>query len=217
MAKTKIDLPAQLPEGVTRSIYAGVGVTDRVVEVLREYVADLQKRTLALQKDLQDTVTGLDYQPQALREQATRAISARVGTINVDPQSSRKAVEKRVAALQADAKALPTRLQKILDEQTSTAGDTYDDLVKRGETLVARIMGQQSTQEAAASAKTTVAKAKTTKTQATKAAKSSTATAKKTAKKSPAKSSAKATATAAADTATSAKEAATDAAEKIGD
>jgi hypothetical protein len=215
MAKTKIDLPTQLPESVSRSIYAGVGMTDRLVEVLREYVADMQKRAAAVQKDVQKTVTQLDYQPQALREQATKIISARVETLNA--QARRTAVEERVAALQADAMALPTLLQKLLDEQVATAGDTYDDLVKRGESLVGRIRHQQSTEDAAASARTTVAKAKTTKTQATKAAKKSATTAKKTAKKSPAKSSAKAATTAASNTATSAAQAVTDAAEKIGD
>ena len=217
MAKTKIDLPTQLPESVSRSIYAGVGMTDRVVEVLREYVADMQKRAAAVQKDVQKTVTQLDYQPQALREQATKVLSARVENLNVDAQTRRKAVEERVAALQADALALPTRLQQLIDEQVATAGDTYDDLVKRGESLVGRIRHQQSTQDAAASAKTTVAKAKTTKTQATKTAKKSATAAKKTAKKSPARSSAKATATAASKTAESAAQAVTDAAEKIGD
>jgi hypothetical protein len=215
MAKTKIDLPTQLPESVSRSIYAGVGMTDRLVEVLREYVADMQKRAAAVQKDVQKTVTQLDYQPQALREQATKVISARVETLNA--QARRKAVEERVAALQADALALPIRLQKLLDEQVATAGDSYDELVKRGESLVGRIRHQQSTEDAAASAETTVAKAKTTKTQATKTAKKSATAAKKTAKKSPAKSSAKATTTAASKTATSAAEAVTDAAEKIGD
>jgi heparin binding hemagglutinin HbhA len=210
MAKQRFDLPTQLPESVTRPIYAGVGVTDRVVEVVREYVADMQKRALAVQKDVQKTVSQLDYQPQALREQATKVLS-------VDAQARRKAVEERVAALQTDAKTLPTRLQKLVDEQVATAGGTFDDLVKRGEILVGRIRRQQSTQDAAASANTTVAKAKTTGTQATKAASSASAKAKKTAKKSPARSSAKATRTSASKTASSAAQAVTDAAEKIGD
>jgi hypothetical protein len=220
MAKQRFDLPTQLPESVTRPIFAGVGVTDRVVEVLREYVADMQKRALAVQKDVQKSVSQLDYQPQALREQAGqvgKVVSAHVGTFNVDAQARRKAVEERVAALQADARTLPIRLQKLVDEQVSTAGDTFDEFVKRGETLVARIRRQQSTQDAAASAKTTSAKAKTTKTQASKSASSATAKAKKTAKKSPARSSAKATGTAASKTAASTAKAVTDAAEKIGD
>jgi hypothetical protein len=197
MAKQKRDLPTQLPESVTRPIYAGVGVTDRVVEVVRDYVDAVQKRALAVQKDVQKSVSQID--------------------LNADAAARRKAVEERIAALQADALALPTRLQKLVDEQVATAGDTFDEMVKRGESLVGRIRRQQSTQDAAASAQTTVAKAKTTKTQATKTAKSTTTKAKKTVKKSPAKSSAKATTTAASKTAASAAKAVTDAAEKIGD
>ena len=34
MARTRIDLPTQLPETIQRPLYAGVGVTDRVVELL---------------------------------------------------------------------------------------------------------------------------------------------------------------------------------------
>jgi hypothetical protein len=217
MAKLKLDLPAQLPDGVTRPLYASVGVTDRFVEAVRDYVAELQKRALAVQQDARKTMAGIDYQPQALREQATKVVSAGVGSLNVDANTRRQAVEARVVALQAEAKALPMRLQKLLDGQVATAGDTYDEFVKRGETLVGRIRGQQSTQEAAASAKTTVAKAKTTKTQATKSAKKSAASAKKTAKKSAAPSSAKATVTSAEKTVTDAATAAVEGVEKIGD
>ena len=133
--------------------------------------------------------------------------------LNKDAQARRRVIEQRVAELQSEVQTLPTRLQKLVDAQVATAGDTYADLVKRGESLVGRIRRQQSTQDAEAAAKTTVTKAKTTKTQATKAAKKTTAKARK----SPAKSSAKATTTAAKKTATSATKAVTDAAEKIGD
>jgi heparin binding hemagglutinin HbhA len=206
MARTRLDLPTQLPEGVARPIFAGVGVTDRVVEVVRDYVADVSKRALAVQQDVQRTVSGLDYQPQALRDPA-----GQVG----------KVLSASVESFNADARSLPTRLQKLVDGRVATAGDTYDELVKRGETLVGRIRRQQSTQRATASANTTVVKAKTTRTQATKTAQSSTASAKKsvkkTARKSSARSSAKATGTAASKTASSATKAATDAAQKVGD
>jgi heparin binding hemagglutinin HbhA len=213
----KLDLPAQLPEGVARPLYAGVGVTDRIVEAMREYFSVLQTRAIAVQKDVQKTAAEIDYSPQALREQATKVVTTRVENLNSDAQAGRKAFEKRVAVFQADAKALPTRLQQLFDGQVGTAGDTYDEMVKRGETLVGRILGQQTTQAAAASAKTTVAKAKTTKTQATKTAKKSASSAKKTAKKSAAPSSAKATATAAENTVTEGAKAASEGAEKIGD
>jgi heparin binding hemagglutinin HbhA len=221
MAKARFDISTQLPVAVARPVYAGVGATDRVVEVVRGAVADVQKRALAVQHDVSKTVSGLDYQPQALREQATRAVTTGVDTLGKDAQARRKAAEQRLAALQADAKNLPVFVQKLVDEQVSGAMETYDELVRRGETLVGRIRRQSATQEAGASAQTTTAKAKTTRTQATKTAKKTakktTSTAKKTARKSPAKSSAKATATSAKKTASKTAQATTDAASKVGD
>jgi heparin binding hemagglutinin HbhA len=221
MAKARFDIPTQLPDVVARPVYAGVGATDRVVEVVRGSVADVQKRALAVQQDVSKTVSGLDYQPQALREQATRAVTTSVDALNKDAQARRKVVEQRLAAFQSDARTLPVRLQKLVDEQVAGALETYDGLVRRGETLVGRIRRQPSTQEAGASAQTTTAKAKTTKTQASKTAKKTakktTSTAKRTARKSPAKSSAKATATSARKTASKTARATTEAAGKVGD
>jgi len=220
MAKARFDIPSQLPAGVTRSIYAGVGVTDRVAEVVRDAVADVQKRAVAVQNDVQKTVSGLEYRPQALREQATQVVTSRLDALGKDAQSGRRILEQRVAGLQAEAKDLPTRLQKLVDDQVATAGLTYDELVKRGEVLIGRIRRQPSTTAATSSAKTTTAKAKTTRTQATKTArtaqKSTTRTAKKVAK-SPARSSAKATVTSARTTADNATRAAAEAAQKVGD
>jgi len=217
MAKARFDIPTQLPVAVTRPVYAGVGATDRVVEVVRGAVADVQKRAQAVQHDVQKTVAGLDYQPQALREQATRAVTAGVDTIAKDAQARGKVVEQRLAAFQSDARTLPVRLQKLVDDQVTTAVTTYDELVRRGETLVGRIRRQPATQEATTAAQTTTAKAKTTRTQAAKTAKKTTSTAKKTARKSPAKSSAKATSTSAKKTASKTAKATTDAAKKVGD
>lgn len=217
-------IPTQIPDGVARPLYAGVGVTDRVVEVVRGAVADVQKRAAAVQQ----TVSGLDYQPQALAEQATQAFTTRLDEFGKDAQARRLVIEQRVAELQADAKNLPARLQKRVEEQVALAATTYDELVKRGETLVGRIRRQSSTQAAASSAQTTVAKAKTTRTQAKKTGSTARRTAssqtRKTAQKtaqqarqSPARSSAKATATSAKKTASQAARAVSDAAQKVGD
>lgn len=216
MAKARFDIPTQLPAPVARPLYAGVGATDRVVEVVRGAVADVQQRALALQK----TVSGLEYQPQALREQAGRAVVTGIDVIGKDAQARRVALESRVADLRSDARELPVRLQKLVDEQVATAGQAYDGLVKRGETLVGRIRRQASTQATASAARTTTAKARTTRTQAAGEAAAARKTAARTTKKaakSPARSSAKATATAARKTAKSATKAAADAASKVGD
>jgi hypothetical protein len=221
MAKARFDIPTQLPVAVARPVYAGVGATDRVVEAVRGAVADVQKRALAVQHDVSRTVSGLDYQPQALREQATRAVATGVDTLGKDAQARRRGVEQRLAALQSDARSLPVRVQKLVDEQVTGAMEAYDELVRRGETLVGRIRRQPTTQEAGASAQTTTAKAKTTRTQATKTAKKTAkktaSTAKRTARQSPAKSSAKATATSAKKTASKTAQATTEAASKVGD
>jgi hypothetical protein len=191
MAKAKFESKF-LGATATRPLYAYVGATDLAVEIVRDYVSEFQKLVAGVQKD----VTSLDYQPQALRDQATKVVSARVDALSKDAKARRTAIEKRVAELQTEA------------------GDTLDDLVKRGESLVGRIRRQPSTKATTTSARTTVAKAKTTKTQAAKKTTTKKAAA---AKKTATRSSAKATVTSVKKTATNATKAATQAAEKIGD
>jgi hypothetical protein len=209
MAKAKFDIKTlDLPPVAAKPLYAGVGVTDLAVEIVRDYVADVRKVLAGYQKDVQKTVTGLDLEPKALRDQAVTVVNA------------------RVEALQADALALPTRVQSAVNENVATVTGTYADLAERGEKLVSRVRNQESTKVTVSSARTTSAKAKTTKTQGTKATKSTATKAKTTAKKTatnakkssgPARSSAKATTTAAKKTASSAAKAASDAAAKVGD
>lgn len=197
----------QLDKTAQRVFHAGVGVTDLAVEVVRDYAAEAQKRAQQRFAAVQQSVTTFD--PKALRAQAAQ-----------DAKARRTAVEKRVAELRSEAGAVPSRVQQAIDTNVSTAsktvGETYGDLVKRGETLVGRIRRQQSTQEAVAAAETTVAKAKTTRTQAAAAR---TTTAKKTAakKRTAAKSSAKATRTSAKKTVSAGSRALADAAAKVGD
>lgn len=193
MAKAKFDLKTE----ATRTLHAGVGVTDLAVEIVRDAVTGVQKR-------ITQTVTGFDYQPQALRAQATKVAAAR-----------REAFEKRVIELQQDAKS-------AYAANLSTATETYGDLVKRGQSLVGRIRNQESTKETVKSAKTTTAKAKTTATQTRKVATATKSTAKRATsatkkRATTARSSAKATVTAATKTAVNATSAAVDAAVKVGD
>jgi hypothetical protein len=226
MAKAKFDIKSE----ATRPIYAGVGVTDLAVGFVRDYVADVQKRFVGVQKDVQTRVSTLDFEPKALRDQAVTLVGAQIDALSREAKARRAAIEARVSELQSDAQALPTRVQTVVNENVATAAEAYADLAQRGETLVERIRRQQSTKATVSSAKTASAKAKTTQTQATKAAnttaKATKASAKKTAKKASGtakktstapKSSAKATATAAKKTASSAAKATTDAAAKVGD
>ena len=197
MAKAKFDIKTE----ATRGLYAGAGVADLAVETVREYVAGAQTRFA----DVQKNVSGFDYSPQALRKQ----VNARVEALSKDAKARRAATEARVAELRKEATTL-------VNENADTATDAYGDLVKRGETLVARIRRQEATKATTRSAKTTSTKAKTTGTQAKKTANKSSSAAKKTAKKSPAKSSAKATGTAAKSTASNAAKATTAGASKVG-
>jgi hypothetical protein len=192
MAKAKFDIKTE----ATRPLYAYVGVADRAAEVVRESVADMQKRI----EDVQGSVKELDLEPKALRDRAAT----------------------RVTELQNRAKALPELVQGLLSDSEVA----YDQLVERGERLVARIRRQESTQATVKSAKSATTKAKTTRTQATSAAKSTAGTAKRAAKSTAStartqasrpKSSAKATGTTVRKTATKATRATADAAKKVGD
>lgn len=212
MAKAKFDLRTE----AARPLYAGVGVTDLAVGAVRDYVADVQKRFVAL-----------PLEPKVLREQAATVVGARVDALARDARARRAAVEARVAG------------------NVATVTEAYTGLAERGETLVSRIRGQESTQAAVSAGRTTVAKARTTRTQAAGAAKSTAAdvgesatsaaktAAKKTTQKAAQKAaektatarkrsaapraSAKATSTAARTTAARAARAATDGAAKVGD
>jgi heparin binding hemagglutinin HbhA len=209
MAKAKFDIKSE----ATRGLYAGAGVADVAVEYVRETVADVQSRFASYQKDAKAKVSGVQKQVSDFEFDAV------------------------IAELQAEAKALPNRVQSLVDENVATINDTYADLAQRGEVLVARIRKQEATKATARSVKTTSAKAKATRTSATKTAKSTTTSAKTSAKKtadtaktsatqtadtakkgaSTTKSTAKATSTAAQKTAEHAVDAATDASEKVGD
>lgn len=193
---------------VTKPLYAGVGATDLAVERVRGFVTEAQKRTQKRVAEAQKSVRNVDLEPAALRDEAV----TRVDAFAKDAKARRAAIEKRVADAQSEALASVT--------------GTYGDLVTRGESLVTRIRGQESTKATTTAAKKTATKAKTTRTQAGKATKSTASTAKKSAgtakktaakKSAPAKSSAKATATSAQETASSATKAAGDAAAKVGD
>jgi heparin binding hemagglutinin HbhA len=199
----------------TKPFYAGVGVTDLAVAAVRDYVSEAQKRFA----DVQKNVSKIDFEPTALRDQATTVVTARVEALSKDAKNRRTAIEKRVTELQKDAKAFPGKGQALLDEYVAVVNGTYGDLITRGENLVTRIRRQEATQATAAAAQTTTAKARTTTTQAKKATKSTAKKATTTARKQAAapKSSAKATTTAAKKTASSAAKATTDAAEKVGD
>lgn len=166
-----------------KPVLAYVGVTDLAVEIVRDLVTETQTRIAGVQKDV--TARVVDAQktagdPKALADRATTVVNARVDALAKDAKARREAIEARVAELQAEAKAYPGKVQKLVDDNVATATDTYADLVKRGESLVGRVRRQESTKRTVSSARTTVAKAKTTTTQAKKAVDAETTATKKT-------------------------------------
>jgi hypothetical protein len=121
----------------TKSLHAGVGAADLAIEAVKEYVAEAQKKAQkafeAYQKDAQKAFTSaqksvkdFEFQPQALRTQATTVLNARVEGLSKDAKARRTAIEKRVVELQGEATG------------------TYEDLAKRGETVVKRLRKQSA-------------------------------------------------------------------------
>jgi heparin binding hemagglutinin HbhA len=115
----------------TKGLHAGVGAADLAFETVKEYVAEAQKRFEGVQKDAQKAFTsaqksvkGFEFEPKALRSQATTVLNARVEELSKDAKARRTAIEKRVGELQGDAT------------------ETYEGLAKRGETVVKRFRKQ---------------------------------------------------------------------------
>ncbi|MDP9821838.1 hypothetical protein [Nocardioides massiliensis] len=206
----------QVPTEVTRPLYAVVGATDLVVEKARAYAGVAQ--TIVI-----DRFGKVERDPKALRDQTLTLVATRVDGLTKDAKAAQDRAAARVLELQADAQAVPAKVEAYVAETLAEVTGTYGDLAARGEKLIGRVRTQESTQETKQAASTTTAKAKTTRTQGTaaakKTAKKTTSTAKKSAKKSsgPAKSSAKATGTAAKKSAKSAAKATADAGAKVGD
>jgi len=172
----------------TRPFYAAVGTVDAAVAYARNGLTEAQTR-----------LARTDFEPRALAEQ------------------SRSVVTSRVEDLQKEAKALPTRAQKIVNGYVAELGDTVDDLnqqylelAQRGRTLVSRIRGQQATQDLKTSARSTRSTAKRGTAQTKKAAGAARRTA------GTAKTSTKATGTSARKTASAATKATRSAAAKTG-
>ncbi len=191
MAKTKIDFKSlEIPTAAKTPLYAGVGAGDLAVTAVKEYVADVQKKLTGVQKDatakvadVQKTVT--EFDAKKVRATALEQAKAR-----------RAAIEARVAELQAEAKALPTKSQTVALDYVETVTGTYAELAKRGEAVV---RGTKLPSSASVEVKVNTTNPAAKKNTRKPAAKKATpVTAKKApAKKAPAKKAATATKTAA--------------------
>jgi heparin binding hemagglutinin HbhA len=163
--------------------YAIAGAGDLAVEKFRAVSEDVTARFAKLDQ-------------KALQTELTKAQSE---------------LTKRFDAIVADAKTAPAKLRELPKTAqvsfTSVLGqaeETYEDLAGRGKDLVERIRHQKATEDLVTQAKTTVSKAKATRTTAKKTADTATRNVK-------------ATATSARKAAKTATKAATSAADKVGD
>ena len=204
MATTKFDITT---EALKKPVLAYVGATDLAVEIVRDAVADVQKRVTAAQKASRRT-----------------AIEARVADLQAEakayPAKVSTAVDENVAAVNATYTDLIKRGESLVGRirrQESTKAT-----VKSARTTTAKAKTTATQSKLAVDAEVTATKKVQTEQKA--AAKKAAATAKKaparkaaTQKTATAKSSAKATTTAASNTATNAVKAVSDAAEKVGD
>lgn len=210
MAKAKFDFKSiEVPAAAQKPLYAGVGAGDLAVTAVLEYVADVQKKITGYQKDAQTKVAGVqksvtEIDPKSLRDSALSVAKAR-----------RTAIEARVAELQAEALALPTKVQTAVNDNvttvTSTVVGTYGDLAKRGEAVV-RGTKLPSTATVEVKVNTTIPKAKKAPVRTPAVKKATTAATTTAAKKvtavkksTPVKKATTATKTATAATATAAK------------
>jgi hypothetical protein len=153
MAKAKFDIKTlEFPAAAAKPLYAGVGATDLAVEYVREYVADVQKKFAEVQKDVQSRVSGVqknvkdfEFEPKALREQTATVVNS------------------RVTELRSDAKVQAEKVQSLVNDNVATVTDTYGDLAKRGEQIVARIRKQEAAAPVTPAAKKPAPKKSTTK------------------------------------------------------
>lgn len=100
--------------------------------------------------------TSLERESQRLQESIEVRVNQRVA---------------EVKAIPGQVRALPERAQAVAGEALGQVNEVYADLANRGEVLVARIRGQESTKAATRQARNTTSQAKGTTTSARRTAK----------------------------------------------
>ena len=163
MAKAKFDIKTlELPAAAAKPLYAGVGATDLAVEYVREYVTDVQKKFAEVQKDVQSRVAGVQKDVQT----RVSGVQKNVKDFEFEPKALREqtvtVVNSRVTELRSDAKVQAEKVQSLVNDNVATVTDTYGDLAKRGEQLVARIRKQEAVAPVKPAAKKSAPKKKST-------------------------------------------------------
>jgi heparin binding hemagglutinin HbhA len=191
MAKAKFDIKTEATKSAQRAFQAGVGVTDFAVEVIRDYVADTQKRFAGVRKNV------ADFEPRAFGIQAVKTVNDQALAVPARVQGTFDSGVTTATAAYGDlVKRGQTLVGRIRSQQST------QEAVAAAETTVAKAKTTKTQATKAAKKTTTAAKKGTT------SARKRTATPR---------SSAKATVTAAKKTAAATADAAVDAAAKVGD
>jgi hypothetical protein len=140
MAKTQFNVD-QLKAEAVKPLYAVAGATEIAYELARGYTAEAQKQAVERFADVQTRVSKIKIErdPKALQGQAVSLVNARIDELQKDAKDAQAKFESRVADLQKDAKAFPTKFQAQVDEAVAELTKTYDELVERGEKVVAAI------------------------------------------------------------------------------
>jgi hypothetical protein len=144
--------------------YAIAGAGDLAVEKVRAVSVDVTARFAKLDQ-------------KALQAELTKELTKAQGELT-----------KRFEAIVADARTAPAKLRELpksaqagLTTVLGQAEETYEDLAGRGKELVERIRHQQASEDLVDTTKTTVSKAKATRTTTRKTANTATRNAKATA------------------------------------
>ena len=144
MAKAKFDIKTlELPPIAAKPLYAGVGVTDLAVELVRDYVADVQEKFVGYQKDVQK----IDVEPKALRDQAVSVVNDNVTTLTDTVTDTYGDRAKR-------GEALVTRIRK--QEATKATRSSAKTTTAKAKTT--KTQGAKATRTTAKKATTTAKK-----------------------------------------------------------
>ena len=159
---------ATVRETATKPLYAYLGAGDKAVELVRKYADELQDQVEDFRKTgVQESVTD---RADALAKQAKNRqlqIESYLKDLQGDVRALPKRAEERLAELQAELRELTGKLESWINEFRDDLTDqvtkvaTYEELVARGEKVVARVRGEVAEAQTKAGYKTDSVASKT--------------------------------------------------------
>src|SRR5690606_23927214 len=89
----------------SRVFYAGVGINDLAVEMVRDAVADVQK-----------SVKEFELDPKELRDRVVTLVNERLAALTHEAKVRRESVEARLTELRNELKGYPDMVEHLIDE-----------------------------------------------------------------------------------------------------